>query len=81
MGDWYAWITPAVPGSWVGDRQPSALRMWAFMLSGHMEFEASDGERHQLGPGGALLLEDTGGSGHRSRMIGNGVAVFAVVHV
>ena len=70
-----------LPSGWVGDRHPSPLRMWAFVLSGQMEFEAGDGDRHQLGPGGSLLLEDTVGSGHRSRVIGNGAAVFAVVHV
>jgi hypothetical protein len=70
-----------LPSGWVGDLHPSPLRMWAFVLSGQMEFEAGDGERHQIGPGGALLLEDTVGSGHRSRVIGTGVGVFAVVHV
>jgi hypothetical protein len=70
-----------VPSGWVGDRHPSLLRMWALVLSGQMEFEAGDGERHQLGSGSALLLEDTVGSGHRIRVIGNGAAVFAIVHV
>jgi hypothetical protein len=70
-----------LPSGWVGDLRPSPLRMWVFMLSGQMEFEAGDGERHQIGPGSALLLEDTVGFGHRSRVIGNDVAVFAVVHI
>jgi hypothetical protein len=70
-----------LPNGWVGDLHLSPLCMWAFVLSGHMEFEAGDDERHQLGPGSALLLEDTVGSGHRSRVIGNEAAVFAIVHV
>jgi hypothetical protein len=31
-----------LPSGWVGDRHPSPLRMWAFVLSGQMEFEAGD---------------------------------------
>jgi hypothetical protein len=55
--------------------------MWIFVLSGQMEFEAGDGERHQVGPGSALLLKDTTGLGHRSRVIGVDVATLAVAHV
>ncbi len=66
---------------WVGDLHPSPLRMWIFVLSGRMAFEAGDGEQHWLDPGSALLLEDTDGSGHRSRVVGDGVAVLAVVHI
>jgi hypothetical protein len=32
-------------------------------------------------PGSAILLEDTVGKGHRSRVIGNSEVVLAVVHV
>lgn len=70
-----------LPAGWVGDLHPSPLRMWVFMLSGQMEFEAGDGRRQQIGPGSALLLEDTTGSGHRSRVLSNDVATLAVVHV
>lgn len=70
-----------LPGGWVGDLHPSPLRMWIIVLSGEMEFEAGDGARHRIVPGGALLLEDTVGAGHRSRVLGNGAAVLAVVHV
>ncbi len=70
-----------LPGAWVGELHPSPLRMWIFVLSGDMEFEAGDGEKHRLGPGSALLLEDTVGMGHRSRVLGDVEAVLAVVHV
>lgn len=66
---------------WIGDFHPSPICMWIFVLSGEMEFEAGDGEKHRLAPGSALLLEDTVGKGHRSRVIGNGEVVLAVVHV
>jgi quercetin dioxygenase-like cupin family protein len=55
--------------------------MWFIVLSGEMEFEAGDGEQHRVVPGSAVLLEDTVGMGHRSRVLGNSPAVLAVVHV
>ena len=39
-------------------------------LCGKSEIIASDGERRELGPGAVLLLEDTVGKGHYSRVIG-----------
>lgn len=70
-----------LPNGWVGDFHPSPIRMWIVALSGEMEFEAGDGERHRMGPGSTLLLEDTTGMGHRSRVLGTTAAVLAVVHV
>ena len=70
-----------VPRRWIGDLHPSPLRMWIIVLSGEMDFEASDGERHSVTPGSAILLEDTVGKGHRSRVTGSGDATLAVVHL
>jgi hypothetical protein len=70
-----------LPSEWVGDLHPSPIRMWIVVLSGAMEFEAGDGEHHRIVPGGALLLEDTTGDGHRSRVVGQDAAVLTVVHV
>ncbi len=55
--------------------------MWIFFLSGEMEFEASDGEVRPGVPGQAILLEDTTGKGHSSRVTGNADAVLALVQV
>lgn len=70
-----------VPAGFVGDLHPSPLRMWIFCLNGEMEFEASDGERRRYAPGNALLLEDTTGKGHRSRVLGTADAVLAAVQL
>ncbi|MBP0595059.1 cupin domain-containing protein [Paraburkholderia sp. LEh10] len=69
------------PSGWVGDLHPSPMSMWVFVLSGEVEFEASDGERRRVAAGGAILLEDTTGKGHQSRVIGDVPAVLAVVQV
>ena len=60
---------------------PSPLRMWIFVLSGEMEFEAGDGERRKISPGTALLLEDTSGIGHASRVLGSSTVALAAVHM
>jgi uncharacterized cupin superfamily protein len=40
------------------------------MLRGEVEVTASDGETRRLSPGGLLLLEDTTGKGHATRVVG-----------
>jgi hypothetical protein len=70
-----------LPAGWVGDTHPSPVRMWVFFLSGEMEFEASDGEKRKCLPGTALLLEDTTGDGHKSRVVGADDALLAVVRL
>ncbi|TCG03587.1 cupin [Paraburkholderia steynii] len=69
------------PSGWVGDLHPSPMCMWVFVLSGEVEFEASDGERRRLAAGSAILLEDTTGKGHQSRVIGDASVLLAVVQV
>lgn len=70
-----------LPPAWDGDLHPSPIRMWVFLLDGHMEFETSDGEVRAVGPGSALLLEDTSGKGHRSRVTGDHAATMSVVEL
>ncbi|HEY9101064.1 cupin domain-containing protein [Chitinimonas sp.] len=70
-----------LPAGWVGERHPSPMRMWIFVLTGEMEFEAGDGEKHRIAPGSALLLEDTHGSGHLSRVLGNSPTTLAAVQL
>ena len=75
----YAFLS--VPADYFGDWHPSPKRQWVFFLSGQMEFEVSDGRRYLGVPGSRVLLEDTTGHGHRSRVIGNEPAVMAAVQL
>lgn len=70
-----------LPAGWVGEPHPSPIRMWIFVLQGHMRFEASDGDSRDISPGSGLLLEDTSGRGHSSRVVGNGEVALAVVRL
>ncbi len=56
---------------WFGDWHPTPRRQWYINLKGRLDIEASDGEALHLGPGDAVLLEDTTGRGHRTRVIGD----------
>jgi hypothetical protein len=50
-------------------------------VRGRMEFEAGDGTVHDLPTGSAMLLEDTTGRGHRSRVTGDGDALLVAVQL
>jgi hypothetical protein len=43
--------------------------------------QASDGTVLQVNPGSAMLLEDTAGKGHRSRVIGDRDALLVAVQL
>jgi len=60
----------SAPRGWVGDFHPAPRRQFMIKLAGQSELVASDGEKRQIGPGVALLLEDTTGKGHYSRVLG-----------
>ncbi len=56
------------PGGWEGDWHPTPRRQLIVVLTGELEVEVSDGEVRRFGPGVAILVEDTGGKGHISRV-------------
>ncbi len=75
------WRFLHLPSRWVGDWHPTPKRLWIFCLAGEMEFQASDGAVHRVEPGSAMLLEDTTGKGHRSRVIGDRDALLVAVQL
>src|SRR5262249_11902342 len=70
-----------LPHGWDGELHPSPIPMWIFVLSGQMEFQAANGDVRCASPGSALLLEDTSGRGHISRVIGDQDVTLAVVRL
>ncbi len=46
-------------------------RQYIIMLDGEIEIEVSDGERRRFRGGDVLLVEDTTGTGHRTRTVNN----------
>ncbi len=67
------------PESWYGDWHPAPYRQLHFYLSGEIKAETSDGEIRQFGPGSIILVEDTTGKGHRSRVAGSSETLIATV--
>jgi hypothetical protein len=59
------------PAGWDSPPHPAPARQWVVMVSGVVEATTTDGEVRRFGPGMAVLLEDTGGAGHRTRVLGD----------
>jgi quercetin dioxygenase-like cupin family protein len=63
------------PAGWSSDWHPSAARNIFFVLTGEWEVTASDGETRRFSAGSVLLVEDTTGKGHWSRVGSDSLAV------
>ncbi len=69
------------PVGWFGDFHPAPRRQFIFFLSGELEVEVSDGETRRFGPGSVLVVEDTVGHGHVSRVVGEKRAYIVAVPI
>lgn len=82
-------LTPQTPASgyviarvspgWEADWHPSPVRELALYLAGAGEIEASDGTTRRLRPGTILLVDDTTGRGHITRVTGTDEMLVVVV--
>ena len=57
------------PSGWESDWHPSSGRHLFAVLTGTWEVTASDGEKRTFSKGDVLLVEDTTGKGHTSKVI------------
>ena len=67
------------PAGWYGDWHPAPRRQFMFCLTGELEVKVSDGETKRFGPGCSILVEDTAGKGHTSRVVGSQRCFMAVI--
>jgi len=70
-----------LPSGWSGQDIHPPQHQFLLCLEGQLEITASDGEKRTFGPGAALLMEDTIGKGHRSRVKGPHDWVAAIVPI
>ena len=72
------WV--GVPVGWAGDTQHASPQRHIFVvLQGEVEITTRDDGVRNFRPGDVLLVEDTWGQGHASRIIGNeSLLIFAV---
>ena len=69
------------PAGWSSDWHPATARNIFFVLSGEWEVSASDGEARRFSAGSVLLVEDTMGKGHSSRVVSLTDSVAAIVQL
>ena len=60
-----------LPASWDGDWHPAPHRQFFVQIAGELEVEVGDGKVRRFTAGDVLLLEDTTGRGHVSRVVGD----------
>ena len=68
-----------VPVGWDADWHPAPARELAVYLSGTGEIEATDGSVRSLEPGTILLVDDTTGKGHKTRVTGSEEMLVVIV--
>jgi hypothetical protein len=69
------------PAGWSSDWHPTTARNVFFVMSGEWEVTASDGEARRFGAGSVLLVEDTTGKGHSSRVVSEIDSLAAMVEL
>ena len=69
------------PAGWSSDWHPSSARNLFLVLTGEWEVTASDGETRRFSAASALLVEDTTGKGHWSRVIGESDSLAVMVQL
>ena len=65
----------SAPAGWSSDWHPTSARNLFCVLTGEWEVTASDGETRSFSAASVLLVEDTTGKGHTSRVISDSLAV------
>ena len=70
-----------LPQGWFGDWHPTPVKQWLILMTGECEFEAGDGNRCVRKAGDVVLLEDTTGPGHRTRVISDVSMRIAAIHL
>ncbi|MBC2734252.1 MAG: cupin domain-containing protein [Desulfobacteraceae bacterium] len=69
-----------LPVGWYGDWHPTPVRQWLILMSGECEFEAGDGERAIRKAGDVVMLDDTMGKGHQTKVLGKVAVRMAAIH-
>jgi Cupin domain len=67
-----------LPAGWSADAIQVPKKQFFVCLKGHVEVTASDGKTRSFDPGDTVLMEDGDGTGHRTRVKGDG-EFFAIV--
>ena len=69
-----------LPVGWYGDWHPTPVRQWLILMTGMCEFEAGDGDKAIRKAGDVVMLDDTTGKGHQTRVLGDESVRIAAIH-
>lgn len=69
-----------LPVGWYGDWHPTPVRQWLILMTGECEFETGDGQCCRRKAGEVVMLDDTVGKGHRTRVVSDMPVRIAAVH-
>lgn len=69
------------PAGWTSDFHVSPGRSLFVALTGEWDITASDGESRRFKVGSTLLVEDTSGKGHASRVVSYTASVAVIVQL
>jgi len=70
-----------LPVGWFGDWHPTPVRQWLILMTGECEFEAGDGALRRRKAGEVVMLDDTTGKGHRTKVLGDVPVRIAAIHL
>jgi hypothetical protein len=70
-----------MPSGWFGDWHPSPRHQYFVQTTGLLDVQVGDGEVRRLGPGTVVLLEDTPGPGHTTRVVGPDAVCGVFLHL
>lgn len=70
-----------LPAGWEGKSFTVPEPQFFICVEGAVEITASDGECRTFAPGSVVLMEDTSGKGHSTRVVGNHDAIAALAPV
>ena len=69
------------PAGWTSDFHASSARNFFVVLNGEWEVTASNGESRRFAVGSVLIVEDTHGKGHASRVVSPTASVAVMVQL
>jgi len=70
-----------LPVGWYGDWHPAPVQQWLIIMSGECEFEVGDGEFSLRKTGDVVVLDDTTGKGHQTRVVGDVAVKIVAIHL
>ncbi|MEM7540782.1 MAG: hypothetical protein AAF384_04250 [Pseudomonadota bacterium] len=70
-----------LPPGWFGDWHPTPRKQYIVLMQGAFEIETGNGEKRIFKAGDLMLLEDTEGRGHATRVVGDDSVHYAAIAV